>query len=292
MENTNAISKERLEYLKLYLTVFAKAFRFVTSKKLETLDQLIDAIQKDKITFDDVFGEFVERCFKTNFGTDDEERFWDDNMKMFDRENYFPDNNKQLGEGAWIKIRTENGFEIHYAKKANRKRRYEEEYQALSKKIMKLYKKDIVDLEDTELNVQKMEEILSPANEIKKEKLKQQHLELGVRIILNSLPVYEVKIMRTKSVAEYYLPYQYEIVDNIEEFSDAYINSVPGVKIKSLYTSQNKDAIFYLQSRGIRKEVAQMMAALKQTYFTVNMEVAITEYGKIFNKQVKEALSA
>jgi len=284
MEKTPKLTKERIEYIKTYLLVFAKAFSFVTGKKLETLEQLVSAIEKDEITFDDVFEEFLERCFKTNMGEDKEEYFWEDNMELFGRQNYFPDNSKQIGEGAWIKIRNENGFEIHYAKKANRKRRYNEEYEAICKKIVRLYKKDISDLQDMNTNI---DEVLTPAKEKKKKELENKKLELGVRIILNSLPVYEVKVMRTKSVAEYYLPSQYEIINDIDEYANAYIAKVPSLKIKTLYTSQNKDAVFYLQSRGITKEVAEMMAALKQTYFTFNMKEGIETYNTFLRENVE-----
>ena len=111
--------------------------------------------------------------------------------------------------------------------------------------------------------------------------LQKQLVELAVRMLIELKP-YEIKISRTKSQIEYYLPYQYEIVDNIEMYSNAYIATTTGLSIKSLYTSENNDAVFYLRSRGISERTARIMAAFKQTYFKVNMDEAINEYNKSF----------
>jgi len=281
-ETEQKISKEKIEWVKTYLAVFAKMYKLQTSKTLTSVDQIIKLISSGEFTFDDVFETFLCQCLDTN-ASKTEQIFWEDNMSLFYVENYFPNDNKNVGEGAWIKIRTENGFEVHYAKKANRKRRYNEEYEAAQKKYAKLLKVTIAELEDMTIPYSEKK---TDEKESKIKKTERQMYEAGVRMAL-LLPVYEVKIMRTKTVAEYYLPTQYELVTDIDEFSDAYINQIPGVNIKSLYSAANKDAVFYLQSRGISKKVAEMMAALKQTYFKVNMEEAINAYNDFLRKHVQ-----
>ncbi len=292
MEQTETIKSkltaEQLEHLRVYLEMYARAYYFLTRIKLTTVDEVIDLIMNDVITFEDVFDVYVDKCFKDN-GDDDEEDFWERHMEKFMYENYYPNNNKNVNEGAWIKIRTENGFEVHYAKKSNRKRRYNEEYAELLKQYQRIGNTSINRMTRelagvTELDPTATE--LSKRERVKMDTLSDKMKEIAVRILL-ALPVYEVKINRTKSSLEYYLPYQYEIVTDIDEFSDAYVAGLPGVTAKSLYTSQNSDAVFYLQSRGISKKVAEMMAALKQTYFKVDMITAMKAYDDMLKSRIK-----
>lgn len=284
-ELKNTLTKEQLEYITEYLLMFKHAYFHITHKKLETADELINLVMSDEITFEDVFMAHTDIQFDINGDSQDEE-FWERNMEAFMYENYYPDEHKKVNEGAWIKIRNKNGFEVHYAKKAGRKRRYSEEYAELMRKYQRLMEKTIDNLSS----------VISIENELTSDELKTRTKsdnkkidsvfsrikELSVRMVID-LPVYEVKINRTKHVTEYYMPYQYELVHDIEEFSDAYVQNIPGVTIKSLYTSQNADAVFYLQSRGISKKVAEMMAALKQTYFSVDMSVAMKAYHDVLN---------
>lgn len=281
METENKkLTKDELEYLKEYFIVFARAYMLQTGNKLTTVEQVIEVINKGDFTFDDVFDSHLDTTlfhlpYKTNI-------YWDDNMSLFSRENYFPYKDKRIGEGAWIKIRTENGFEVHYAKVSNRKRRFHEEHEKIGNQLLNLFKRKTKELKNVE---NKVDDVLSPAVKAKQKALEDTLKCLEIRQAIG-LKLYEVKIQRTKSVIEYYLPSQYEIVQDIDEFSDAYVSSLPGISIKSLYSSQNKDAVFYLQSRGISKKVAEMMAALKQTYFKVNMVEAIDAYNEDIRKRV------
>ncbi len=280
METQTKLTPEEIEHIRLYLVLFQKAYLIQTGKKLTTVDQLVDLIKAGEFTFDDVFATHLEVCLD---GIDEEsEIYFDYNMEKFDRENYFPDRNKRIDDGAWIKIRTENGFEIHYAKKSHRKRRFEEEVCALQKKHMNSLNKSIKAL----TSITKEYKARSEKATAKEKELGIKTMELRIRDIINLQP-YEIRINRTKTQVEYYLPYQYEIIKDIAEFSEAYVNEVPAVNIKSLYSSQNKDAVFYLQSRGISKKVAEMMAALKQTYFIVNMVEAIEIYNADLRRRIK-----
>lgn len=278
MENKTELTKDQLEYLTQYFLCVKKAYYIQFSKTLETVDQIIDVIKSGEFTFDDVFATYLDG--RLDHLDTKAQYYYDDNMQMFDCENYFPPTSKRVEEGAWIKIRTENGYEVHFAKKSNRKRRFEEEHIAVQKKLIRLMNRQMKDIQDVN---KKVKDVVTDKVKSKQKALEDKLLELEVMDAIELKP-YEVKIMRTKSVAEYYLPYQYELVTDIDEISNAYIQSLPGISMKALYSSQNKDAVFYLQSRGISKKVAEMMAALKQTYFIVN----IVEMSNVYNDILKE----
>lgn len=281
------LSKKQIEYLIQYFLVFKKAYYMQTYKKLETFDQLLEVLEAGEFTFEDVFMNHIDNRLRDI--SLDALIYWDNNMELFGVDNYFPSKSKKCNDGAWIKIKTLNGFEIHWAKKANRKRRFEEEYQKLvtkySNTLNRLTRSLKSLLKEENPNIDTLEEKTNIVNTKKNKLIKDKLSELELRISIG-LEIYEVKIQRTKSKVEYYLPSQYEIIEDIEFYSDAYSNDVPGVDIKILYTSQNKDAIFYLQSRGISKKKAEMLAALKQTYFTCNMITASNAYHENLNKRV------
>lgn len=279
-EEKTTLTPEQIEYLSLYFLCFKKAYYMQTRTDLTTVDQIIKLIKKGDFTFEDVYNTHLDISLRDlNM---EAQNYWDDNMSKFDFINYFPSKDKLITDGAWIKIRNENGFEIHYAKTANRKRRFQEEHEAIQKKYVRILNKQLKNLKD---ETNKVDDVRTPSQKLKEQLIQNKLSELEIFNAIG-LKLYEVKIMRTKNVAEYYLPSQYEIIEDIEEFSNAYINNIEGVSMKALYTSQNKDVIFYLQSRGINKKVAEMMAALKQTYFKVNMKEAMDAY----NKQLRESV--
>ena len=281
MDNKSELTKEETEYLIQYFSCVKKAYYIQFHKELETVEQIVAVIKSGEFTFEDVFATYLDGRF--DLLDREAEHYLEDNMQMFECENFFPNKDKRVDDGAWIKIRTENGFEVHYAKVSHRKRRFEEEHIAVQKQLMNFMNKQLKDIQD---QTKKVEEVSTPKAKAKQNALKDKLLELEVMSVIAIKP-YEVKIMRTKSVAEYYLPYQYEVVKDIDEFSNGYIQNLPGISSKSLYSSQNKDAVFYLQSRGITKKVAEMMAALKQTYFKVNMIEAMDAYNTFLRKNVK-----
>lgn len=222
---------------------------------------------------------YIDECFGI-CENDEESDFWERNMEMFDYENYFPNNNKQVDNGAWIKVRTETGFEVHYAKRSTRKRRFSEDIVALQKDSIIASRKNIRNIQSDMKYVGAM----SPKVKAKQTAIIHKIDELYVRQLIVLTP-YEVKINRTKSKIEYLLPYQYTIVEDVTEFVDAYIQGISGVTSKTLFTSHNEAAEFYLQSRGISRKNAEMLAALKQSYFKVNMIEAMDMYNENFKKQ-------
>lgn len=287
-KNTTKLTRKQLEHLALYFMLMKNTYYFMTNKKLNTAEEILELIESDTITFEDIFDVYFEDRF-TKYGDDEDERYWEDNMHKFTYENYFPQSNKNVEDGAWIKIRNENGFEIHYAKKSSRKRRYDEEYERIVQQILMTRNKSIkrltAELAGSDPILPENVDLTKSQND-KIDALNDEMKELSIRTVIG-LPVYEVKINRTKSKTEYYLPYQYELVTDINEFADGYVNGLPGVNAKMLYTAQNKDAVFYLQSRGISKKNAEMLAALQQTYFTVNMHEAMQAYDSMLKERIK-----
>lgn len=255
MTNTDILTQEEIHSLNEYFMLYAKNYYHLKREKLSTLDQILDSIRNREINLEeDIWGTYLDN--KLEYLDDSVNEFFDYHIDMFQYEEYFP-KEKRLpeGNGGWIKIRTPKGFEVHYAKRSTRKKRWHE---LISKELGS-----------------SVENLTSIEIRERREKMN----ELIIRNELNFQP-YEVFIWRTKTKKEYYYPYQYSMVNDIESFSDAYMNSITGVTSKQLYSSNDKNAIFYLQSRGIPKKTAQIMASLKQMYFVVNMEEAMEEFDK------------
>jgi hypothetical protein len=273
MENINKLTEDQLESLHLYLECFKTAYLIQTGKRLETTSQIIECIQGNIFTFDDVFFTYIDN--KLQFSQVSE--CWDDHMEKFDVENYFP-TDKQVHSGAWIKIITEDGYEIHYAKKSIRKRRFNEEYASLANQITAMLRRGIKEMQN-----------MSHACSIDDEKISELREKLNIISVYNEIGLapYEVVIKRSKHKSEYYLPYQYTIVNDIDDHIKYVTNKVTGVTTKSRGTSEDEDKVFYLRSRGISEDMARLLASLNQTYFKVNMTQAMDEYNRQWSETVK-----
>ena len=62
--NQQVINKEKLEYLKTYITTFARAYMLATGKKLTTVDQILELIESGEFTFEDMFDVYLGEAFK------------------------------------------------------------------------------------------------------------------------------------------------------------------------------------------------------------------------------------
>lgn len=228
----------------------------VTKKSLKTAKQFLDALLSGEFTAEDMFLENLE-----HIGMSDEELyFWEDNMELFDFENYAPPENKLIKEGAWIEIRTENGYEVHFAKRAIRKLRFGE---LLSKSLKKSLK-------------------MSSVIKMEKERIISNIYSIRMKIILQP---YEVWYYTTKTQKAYVMPYQYKIV-NSEEFIKHVMENTPCVKVKNLFNAKNTEKIFYMRQRGIPKKLAMMMSNLESCYFIIDIKEGL----KIFNEQFSKVI--
>jgi hypothetical protein len=270
------LTQLQTEFLKKYLECFYIAYRNITGKKLQTLEELIEIIVSGKLTFEEVFDEYVSRCFGGTLTSlsNEEEDYYLANLEAFSHENYLTlDSKKDIGSGAWVKIRTERGYELHYAKPSTRKIRYNEVVERLQNKLINKLKKA-----NNTLTLENLDSALKAVKD-------PEFLEAKLRLYIGLQPL-QIRIQRNKNKTEYYLPYQYELVDDIQQYCDLYISKLPHLKVKTIATAINEDKIFYLQSRGISRRNAEIMAALNQSYFTFDL-VGATE---TYNNFLKENL--
>lgn len=274
MEQSNKLTDDQLQSLSLYLDCFKTTYRIATGKKLEEISQIIDVILDGTFTFEDVFMVYIDSVFLHEDNTIG--YTWDDHMELYDYQNFFPNSNgKKIDNGAWIKFRSKNGYELHFAKPSRRKRRFNEEIEACYRKTAALLKKGTRDLESVGRTESDHDDKLA--------KLEEQLNILKVYQVINIKP-YEVVIKRTKYKSEYYMPHQYEIVDDLDEHIKYAIGKVPGVDVKAMRDGDNEDKVFYLRSRGISEGMARIMASLNQTYFTVNMDTVFEKYNEQFSR--------
>ena len=198
-------------------------------------------------TLNDMFGTQIDAIFRH------EDTGYDLFDYYFQLENFYPSfYNKDVGSGSWIRMKTETGYNVYWAKKAPQKRMSEEQLQRQYKKIDRLPKK-------TSAQCQKVLDIFE---------------EIRVATLLKEFPheLVFTKIMRTRTKSEFVLPYQYEVVTDITLYT-AVINdkmNQGAVKYKSYFTKQDEDQIFYMQSRGIDRDTAVLMCKLQQVYFVID----------------------
>jgi len=270
------LTQSELESLSIYLATFKKSFYFATGKNLNTTQEIIDEVLKGTFTLEDMFYVHMDSVLDNG---SKESYTWEDYMEEFQYENYFP-GEKHVRDGAWIQIRTEQGYEVHYAKTARRKRRFGEEITAKYSKIINLTKRLTRDLTSIE----------APSKSKDKKDLKVAVInkEIDKLQVYQSIDMklYEVVIKRTKNKTEYYLPYQYEIVEDLDELTAAVMDGVPGIEVKTRPQGDMEDKVFYLRSRGIPEDLARLMAGLNQTYFKVNIELMLEIYNRAFSKIV------
>ncbi len=248
---------------------YAWLYKLNTGKALS--DTTIAEAMKE-FTYEDMFMEYINQVSKE--WSENESIYWDDNMIKFDVVNYFVPDEKIITDKTWIKLRTENGYEVHLASRSMRKRRWDELLLTLYKKGSTINKIILKRLASGITNNEKFE--------AKHLEIQNQIHELKIRKSINIKP-YELKIRRTKTKFEYLLPYQYELFD-VEETVDYFIQGVKQITIKSFFNSDNNDKIFYLRTRGIPEKIAIVLSSLKDCYFKVDIGSMLDEY----NQQIRD----
>jgi len=218
---------------------------------------------------------------------DAEEKWWEEkvlrfitseeydelDLKIFDYQNFHPKEcGKDVGSGSWVRVKTDTGWNVYFAKKA---RRFIDVSQ-ISRKMKKL-SKSIPQTDGTDSLVE-LQEGLGKLDTIKKEIEKNEKLLTTAKHLegMDIQPEY-ISVQRTRTQKMYLLPNEYEIVSDISLYSEAVIKDkkTGAVKFKALFTAQDYDAIFYLQSRGISKENAIMMAKMKHGYFAIDRNALV-----------------
>lgn len=268
MKTQNNLSKT--DEILIYLN-YEWYYNLNTGKKLS--NTTIEEALKE-FTFDDMFMEYVNQVSRN--WSEKESIYWDDNMEKFDVQNYLVPDEKLINNKAWIKVRTENGYEVHYASRSMRKRRWNELLVDLLNKSSLITKQITKRLSNGILDNEKLD--------AKLKEIDTQIIELKIRESIKVKP-YEVKIRRTKTKFEYLLPYQYEVID-VEETVESFLGGIKQITIKSFFNSDNEDKIFYLRTRGIPHKMAIVLSSLKDCYFKVDIVGMINEY----NEQLKNSI--
>jgi hypothetical protein len=267
MDNTETLtlgeqySKQQLEALKAYFELAYKVVYHFGFYAPESIDELMEIILADELELADMTNIPIGSLF--DFRTESMEicKFFDKNTQKFDAENYFPlFSNKDVGDGAWIKVKATNGFEIHWAKKAKRVRRFNEEME------------------------------VAVLNEDKKQ-IQTLYIYEKIKTFLKISP-YEIVIKKSKYKREYLMPYEYEIIEDIEGFITAHLQETEGLRAVNIFNADNADQVFYLQSRGIPKHLAQVMGSLKNIYFKIDLKAMHEAFHNSYKIQLIQQMSA
>jgi len=188
---------------------------------------------------------------------------------LFDYQNFHPElTGKDIGAGSWVRIKTVKGWEVHWAKKSTRVM----DVSPLKRKYKKLEKLELSLETSLEASAKQKLKVIEEKIDILK-KIAQAEIIEG----MDEQPKY-VRIQRTRTQARYLLPKEYEVVNEIELYSDAVISKAckKGIFFKALFTAQDNNVIHYLRSRGISKETAEMMAKMKHGYFVLNQNELVS----------------
>jgi hypothetical protein len=211
--------------------------------------------------------EFFYDYLDTIFDFED----WDDFSELYIQfQNFFPALvGKDVGSGSWIKIPTDTGYNVYWAKHSN-KVLNSEDLMRKSKRIVSRSKTKEGSTSD---------EIGKSLDKLNKSEELNNLAKVGIMANLMPSNLKFVKYLRTRTQWEYILPHQYELVSDIQLYMDAVQDRMNqnAVKYKQLFTKQDEDQIFYLQSRGIPRETAVMMCKLQQCYFTVDTKALFSE---------------
>lgn len=244
--------------------LFIDRYMLYTKNKIDfsSLTDVLKVFNDPNYTLEDFF---YDRLDFINM-TEEESVYWENNMEKFSYDNFFV-SEKDVESGSWIKIRTKNGYELHYAKKSKRKIRHNEKIEYFLSEINK------------EINVK------NNTNEKKINELLSNAIEHSIYSKIG-LSYYEIFYKNSKTTKKYLLPYEYEIID-IEEHLGHLLNNIPNVELIEIYSSQNENEIFYLMSRGLTKIHAALLSNIKNCYISVNIEKSISDYNKLLKKLVK-----
>lgn len=242
-------------------------------------DQLTKTIQSSVINTWEDFIDLLVEAFG-NFEEDLDEPFWE-------FQNFFPskdEKNKDVGEGAWIKVPTDIGFNVYYAKRTKKqfnKTNIERKLEKLEREADKVSLQVLESLEASQSRVTLITkelklraEIIELAKELKRASM----LE-----VIGMQP-YCIKYQVSKTKWVTLLPYQYELAHDIELYVNTIveIGKTEALTYRSIFSGLNSDAVFYLQSRGISKDVAIMMTKLRDCFFIFDTAKAMQQvYGKI-----------
>jgi len=222
----------------------------ITDDQLDTLEEYFCSKLEDIYTHNDMSTDEFEQIFQ---------------MQNFHPFFY----GKDIGAGKWVRVQTETGYNVYWAKHST-KRMSVEPFRRAIKKIK-------LSTADTAMTTEQMKEGI---DKLEKVKVLQERLHVAEMVEHWPVELKYVKVMKTKTTFEFLLPHQYEIVDDISLYTAVIRDDMNkgAVKYKAYYSSDNKDQVFYLQTRGIDKDTAVLMCMLQQVYFKVDVQKLFVNY--------------
>jgi hypothetical protein len=207
-----------------------------------------------------LFDEIEEHFFDYFDLTTNHDQFdFDTFEKYVQVQNFFPHLvGKDVGSGSWVKVKSDLGYNVYWAKKSNKILSVEK----LTRKLTGMTKVN----KNIELGVLKGK--IEELNEIKKE------IDLFSYLLTLPFEIQFVKILKGKNNFDYILPSTFEMVEDVTIYTDALMDGMNGgaVKVKEHFTSADEDKVFYLQSRGISREIAVMMVKLQHCHFVIDTQ--------------------
>ncbi len=228
------------------LKEWAESQTYKFSKTDEKL--LAKAVEVGLINKEDLYLEYLNSI-------EDESDILD--TEPFYAESYFPELiGKNIGEGAWIRIPTEKGFNVYFAKPSRVKIDFARKERELSIRLNRLDRPDI-----TLKQIEETKTLLEQVN------------FLSIQRTIGIDPYY-VTYRKTKTKKVSVLPHEYDMVNDIDTYTSAVSEHI---KLKLYYTADLEDKIFYLQTRGISRATATRMVASGQGYFEVNLHGLIDD---------------
>jgi hypothetical protein len=233
--------------------------------------------EKPAIASEDEYAELLDKNFSRRIGNVEELDDLDEPFWAY--ENFFPNNeysNKSVEGGAWIKVKTEHGYNVYYAKRTKKqfnKTNIQRKFNKQTKQVEKLLNTAQMTMDNKEAlaTLDKGQAKIDDNNSLSLELMRAEMLEqLG-------LEPYCVKYRVSKSKWKTATPIEYELVNDIEAYVQVVteMGKSEAVTYKTIFSAVDEDVIFYLQSRGISRDSAIMLSKLKDCYFICNV-------GKIF----------
>lgn len=243
-----------LNYLNSNRLAIYNATGLIISKD-DDLSDVIDMLLSGEIDREDLFHSVLDLATSS---LDLPPYFIDDNKSIYNYENYFPGDKAIKGEETWIKVWNDEGtkYELHRAKHYSPKHSANVRFHMLQEKVPETEK------------------------ELDKYSLDLMHLLCECNIPYTP---YRVKI-KFKSKSIILNPADYELVDISDYLEIIKVNGSEFIKFVTLTnTPIDKDKLFYLMSRGIPRNLAEIMTNLNNAYIKVDFFNLINNYNNSMN---------
>jgi hypothetical protein len=201
----------------------------------------------------------------------------------------FPLDIHNVKEGSWILVLDHHKIKpmtLVFAKYTSRKK-------SIKNTILQRFKKDSFDNEKENNNeyliTGALKKLNNSLNKIENKILKLYSKQISSLIDDLEIENYNIKVQventKGKLVSHYLIPGQYIVIDDIDRYINYALNN-KDLKINCLnnQTEEFKNKVFYLQSRGISLNKAQIMASMNQLYLTMPQDIVDLYLGSFIER--------